>query len=75
MAHIQITDLPTASTAQMADPTSAINQLGAHRSRPDQIAMCTSWSFLYISKNMGGPWVPSGYKMAGAKLPTIIPGE
>jgi VCBS repeat-containing protein len=71
---MDLTNVPTATLAELADGTSAINGIGAVRSKPLQIALANVSGVLYVSRALGKTWEPNGMIAGGAKLPAIAVG-
>ena len=71
---MDLTNVPTATLVELADPASAINAIGAVRSKPLQIAMANVSGVLYVSRQHLSAWLPNGMVAGGATLPTVVVG-
>tara|TARA_B110000285_G_scaffold224074_1_gene280417 strand:+ start:150 stop:650 length:501 start_codon:yes stop_codon:yes gene_type:complete len=71
---MDLTNVPTATLVELADPASAINTIGAVRSKPLQLALANVSGVLYVSKQHLGSWLPNGMVAGGATLPTVVVG-
>ena len=77
---MDLSGLPTATLAELADPESAINQIGAGevedvvRSRPLQTAMANVSGVLYVSRQHLGTWLPNGIRSTGQATPAVVVG-
>lgn len=68
---MDLTNVPTATLSELADGSSAINQIGPVRSKALQIALANVSGVLYVSRALGKTWEPNGIIAGGAKLPAI----
>jgi hypothetical protein len=71
---MDLSNVTKATLAELADGTSAINGIGAHRSKPLQIALADVSGVLYVSRALGKTWAPNGITVGGAKLPAVSVG-
>lgn len=71
---MDLSNVTTATLSELADGTSAINGIGAHRSKPLQIALANVSGVLYVSRALGHTWLPNGIIAGGAKLPAVSVG-
>ncbi len=64
---MSLSELPTATIAELAWVGSEINQIGANRSRPLQTAQCVVNGMVYVSNQHRSTWV------AGSTRKVLLP--
>ena len=65
----------TATLAQLADASHAVNLIGAERSRWNSVSVCeapAASGIVYVSKTLGAPWLRIGAKLGSNDSTWIV---